>query len=73
MGKKKSSVSNRIRELRFAHEQMTQADLAARIGVARQTVIAIEQGRFSPSLESALKIAEVFNTPVDDVFSLESE
>ncbi|MBT8083598.1 MAG: helix-turn-helix transcriptional regulator [Woeseia sp.] len=66
-------MSNRIRELRFAHEQMTQADLAARIGVARQTVIAIEQGRFSPSLESALKIAEVFNTPVDDVFSLESE
>lgn len=70
MGKKKSVVSNRIRELRFLHGEMTQQELAARIGVARQTVIAMEQGRFSPSLESALRIAQVFDTTVDEIFSL---
>jgi putative transcriptional regulator len=47
---------------------MTQADLADRIGVTRQTVIAIEQGRYSPSLEVAFHIARVFNVPLDDVF-----
>lgn len=48
--------------------EMTQADLAARIGVTRQTVIAIEQGRYSPSLEVAFKIARVFDVPLDEVF-----
>jgi putative transcriptional regulator len=47
---------------------MTQADLAGRIGVTRQTVIAIEQGRYSPSLEMAFQIAKVFDVPLDDVF-----
>ncbi|ONI80047.1 transcriptional regulator [Actinosynnema sp. ALI-1.44] len=47
---------------------MTQAELATRIGVTRQTVIAIEQGRYSPSLEMAFQIARVFNAPLDDVF-----
>ena len=47
---------------------MTQADLADRIGVTRQTVIAIEQGRYSPSLEVAFKIARVFDAPLDEVF-----
>jgi putative transcriptional regulator len=47
---------------------MTQADLADRIGVTRQTIIAIEQGRYSPSLEMAFEIARVFNVPLDDVF-----
>lgn len=71
MGKKKSFVANRIRELRFQHGEMTQQELATKIGVARQTVIAMEQGRFSPSLESALRIALAFETTVDEIFSLE--
>jgi putative transcriptional regulator len=61
-------VTNRIRALRFAHGEMTQAELAERIGVTRQTVIAIEQGRYSPTLELAFQIARVFRVPLDDVF-----
>lgn len=73
MGKKKSKVSNRVRELRFQHGEMTQQDLASAIGVARQTVIAIEQGRFCPSLESALRMAHVFGTTVNDIFVLDDD
>ncbi|GAA2270830.1 helix-turn-helix transcriptional regulator [Nonomuraea roseoviolacea subsp. roseoviolacea] len=65
---KPTRVTNRIRALRFEHGEMTQADLADRIGVTRQTVIAIEQGRYSPSLEMAFLIARVFGVPLDDVF-----
>ena len=65
---KPTRVTNRIRALRFAHGEMTQAELADRIGVTRQTVIAIEQGRYSPSLEMAFQIARVFGVPLDDVF-----
>jgi len=65
---KPTHVTNRIRALRFAHDEMTQAELAERIGVTRQTVIAIEQGRYSPSLEMAFRIARVFGVPLDDVF-----
>jgi putative transcriptional regulator len=65
---KPTRVTNSIRALRFAHEEMTQADLADRIGVTRQTIIAIEKGRYSPSLEMAFQIARVFNVPLDDVF-----
>ncbi len=61
-------VTNSIRALRFARDEMTQAELAARIGVTRQTVIAIEQGRYSPSLEMAFQIARVFAVPLDAVF-----
>ncbi len=61
-------VSNRVRALRFAASEMTQADLAERLGVTRQTVIAIEQGRYSPSLEMAFEIARVFGVPLDDAF-----
>jgi putative transcriptional regulator len=61
-------VTNSIRALRFAHGEMTQADLASRIGVTRQTVIAIEQGRNSPTLEMAFQIARVFDVPLDAVF-----
>jgi putative transcriptional regulator len=61
-------VTNRIRSLRFAHGEMTQAELAEHIGVTRQTIIAIEQGRYSPSLEMAFRIAHVFGVPLDDVF-----
>jgi putative transcriptional regulator len=65
---KPTRVTNRIRALRFEHGEMTQADLADRIGVTRQTVIAIEQGRYSPSLEMAFRIAHVFEVRLDDVF-----
>ena len=61
-------IVNHIRRLRFEHGEMTQADLADRIGVTRQTVIAIEQGRYSPSLEAAFQIARVFGVPIDSVF-----
>jgi len=65
---KPTRVTNRIRTLRFTHGEMTQAELAERIGVTRQTVIAIEQGRYSPSLEMAFQIAHTFGVPLDDVF-----
>jgi putative transcriptional regulator len=70
---KPTAVTNRIRALRFAHDEMTQADLADRIGVTRQTVIAIEQGRYSPSLEMAFRIARVFGVRLDDVFHYPEE
>jgi putative transcriptional regulator len=65
---KPTRVTNEIRRLRFANAEMTQAELADRIGVTRQTVIAIEQGRYSPSLEMAFQIARVFDVPLDEVF-----
>jgi putative transcriptional regulator len=65
---KPTRVTNSIRALRFAHGEMTQAELASRLDVTRQTVIAIEQGRYSPSLEMAFQIARVFKVPLDDVF-----
>ena len=65
---KPTKVANRVRALRFAAGEMTQAELADRIGVTRQTVIAIEQARYSPSIEMAFKIARVFNVGLDDVF-----
>ena len=65
---KPTRITNSIRALRFAHGELTQAQLAERIGVTRQTVIAIEQGRYSPSLEMAFQIARVFRVPLDEVF-----
>ncbi|MEW1847466.1 helix-turn-helix transcriptional regulator [Nonomuraea angiospora] len=65
---KSTKVTNSIRALRFACGEMTQAELAERVGVTRQTIIAIEQGRYSPSLEMAFQIARVFGVPLDDVF-----
>ena len=70
---KPTRVTNSIRALRFAHGEMTQADLAERVGVTRQTLIAIEQGRYSPSLEMAFRIARVFGVPLDDVFQYPEE
>ena len=64
-----TKVTNEIRRLRFEHGEMTQAELADHVGVTRQTIIAIEQGRYSPSLEMAFKIAHAFNVSLDDVFS----
>ncbi len=68
MSKAPPPISNRIRELRFHAGEMTQADLAARIGMTRQTIVAIEQNRYSPSLEAAFRIAEVFGVGITEVF-----
>jgi putative transcriptional regulator len=65
---KPTRVTNEIRRLRFANGEMTQAELAERIGVTRQTIIAIEQGRYSPSLEMAFQIARAFAVPLDAAF-----
>lgn len=65
---KPTKITNSIRALRFANGEMTQAELAERIGVTRQTIIAIEQGRYSPSLETAFQIAQTFRVPLDEVF-----
>ena len=65
---KPTRVSNQIRRLRFENGEMTQAELADKIGVTRQTVIAIEQARYSPSLEMAFQIAHALNVTLDDVF-----
>ena len=65
---KPTRVTNALRTLRFAHGEMTQAELATRVGVTRQTVIAIEQGRYSPSLEMAFKIAHALGVPLDEAF-----
>jgi putative transcriptional regulator len=65
---KPTRITNSIRALRLANGEMTQAGLAERIGVTRQTIIAIEQGKYSPSLEVAFQIAQVFGVPLDDVF-----
>ncbi|MET9699792.1 helix-turn-helix transcriptional regulator [Streptomyces sp. NPDC006529] len=65
---KPTEVTNSIRALRFAHGEMTQAELADRTGVTRQTVIAIEKGRYSPSLQMAFRIARVFGVPLEEVF-----
>ena len=61
-------IRNQIRRLRFDHAEMTQADLADRIGVTRQTVNAIELAKYSPSLEVAFRIAHLFGVPLESVF-----
>ncbi len=65
---KPTRVTNRIRALRFEAGEMTQGELAERIGVTRQTVNAIEQGKYSPSLEVAFKIARVFGVALEEAF-----
>ena len=70
---KPTKVTNRLRALRFAAQEMTQAELANRLGVTRQTVIAIEQGKYSPSLEMAFEIARVFGVRLEDVFQYGEE
>ncbi len=68
----KSRISNNIRKLRFFHDEMTQQQLAEKVGVTRQTIIAMEQEKYSPSLELAFRIALVFGVPLDEVFSYDS-
>ena len=66
-------ITNQIRRLRFEAGEMTQADLAARVGVTRQTIMAIEAAKYSPSLELAFLIAQAFGRPLDDVFAFQAE
>lgn len=61
-------ITNSIRTLRFMADEMTQADLGERVGLTRQTIAAIEAGKYSPSLETAFRIAAVFGKPLDEVF-----
>ena len=67
----KSRISNNIRKLRFYHNEMTQKELAEKVGVTRQTIVAIEKAKYSPSLELAFRIAFVFDSPLEEVFSYE--
>jgi putative transcriptional regulator len=66
-------IKNQIRRLRFEHGEMTQAELADKIGMTRQTVAAIEQAKYSPSLEAAFRIARAFGVGLDDVFQWTDE
>lgn len=65
----KSKISNNIRKLRFYHNEMTQKELADKVGVTRQTIVAIENAKYSPSLELAFRIALVFDSPLEEVFT----
>jgi putative transcriptional regulator len=67
------AIRNQIRQLRFDHGEMTQQALADRIGVTRQTVNAIELGKYSPTLEMAFRIAGVFGVPLDEVFEYDGK
>lgn len=70
---KRPPITNRVKELREANGQISQSALAKEIGVTRQTVIAIEQGKYSPSLESAFRIARVFGVGLEEVFGWEED
>ena len=69
MAKPKGTLENNIRRLRFDHDEMSQKELAEKVGVSRQTIVAIEAAKYSPSLELAFLIADVFETPLQEVFS----
>ena len=71
MGKRQ--LNNKIRTLRFLNGEMTKQALAEKVGVTRQTIIAMEQGKYSPSLELAFRIALAFNVPLEQVFSYDAE
>ena len=67
---KKTRITNNIRTLRFLANEMTQQQLADLVGVTRQTILAVENGKYSPSLELAFAIARVFGKPLEEVFAL---
>jgi putative transcriptional regulator len=69
----KYKIQNKIRELRYAQGEMTQEELAHKVGVTRQTIIAIEKDKYSPSLEIAFQIAQVFNKAINEVFTYVSK
>ena len=69
----KSNLSNQIRRLRFENGEMTQQQLAGRVGVTRQTIIAIESGKYAPSLPLAFRIARTFGMPIENIFQYADE
>jgi putative transcriptional regulator len=69
----KTRVRNHIRRLRFEHGEMTQQQLAEAVGVTRQTIVAVEKEKYSPSLDAAFRIARVFGVPLEDVFEYEAD
>lgn len=69
----KCNIQNNIRKLRFYNDEMTQQQLADKVGVTRQTIVAIEKGKYSPTLELAFKMAHVFKTPLEEIFSYTPE
>lgn len=69
----KCHINNNIRKFRFHNDEMTQQQLADKVGVTRQTIVAIENGKYSPTLELAFRIARVFNSPLEEVFSYITE
>ncbi|NCN05419.1 MAG: helix-turn-helix transcriptional regulator [Spirochaetales bacterium] len=68
----KGTITNNIRTLRFFANEMTQQALAEKVGASRQTILAIEAGKYSPSLDLAFRIAEVFGVPIGEVFGYTS-
>jgi len=64
-------INNNIRKLRFFHNEMTQQQLAEKVGASRQTIVAVEAEKYTPSLELAFKIAQVFNVEIGEVFMCE--
>ena len=64
-------IRNNIRKLRFHHDEMTQQQLAEKVGVTRQTIVAIEKGKYTPSLDLAFRLARAFEVPLEEVFFLE--
>jgi putative transcriptional regulator len=69
----KSCIQNNIRRLRFNAGEMTQQELADKVNVSRQTIVAIEKGNYSPSLELAFRLSHIFETPLEEVFSYKPE
>lgn len=69
----KPVITNRVKSLRFEHDQMTQEDLARRVGVTRQTIIALEANKYVPSLALAFRIAGTFDHRIEDVFAMTSQ
>ena len=69
----KSRIQNNIRRLRFNSGEMTQQQLADEVRVSRQTIVAIEKGNYSPSLELAFRLAHIFNTPLEEVFTYDPD
>lgn len=69
----KHQITNHLRRLRFDHDEMTQQQLASLAGVSRQTIVAIEKGHYSPSLELAFRITRVFNASIEEVFTYDGD
>ena len=70
---KKLLINNNVRKLRFDNNEMTQKDLSLKVGVSRQTIVAIEKGQYSPSLELCFKIALAFDKSIDEIFYIDSD